>query len=124
MAGAVQLAQTGGRSRHFMECLSLLSEARTAPSFPGLHNELPFKSDFFDLVLCKGVIQHLGGNGSDQVALREFHRVLRPGGCLLILKNSSQGIGKGAKPADENLGCTVSIRCWARFGKWVFISLN
>ncbi len=86
--------------------------------------ELPFKSDFFDLVLCKGVIQHLRGNGSDQVALREFHRVLRPGGCLLLLKNSSQGIGKGAKPADENLGCTVSMRCGARFGKWVFISLN
>ncbi len=64
--------------------------------------ELPFKNDMFDLVVCKGVIQHLLGNESDNVALREFYRVLESGGCLLIVTHSSQGMRKGAKSGDEN----------------------
>ncbi|MER3446065.1 MAG: hypothetical protein C4291_04160 [Candidatus Dadabacteria bacterium] len=63
--------------------------------------ELSFKNGLFDLVVCKAVIQHLPRKGSDKTALREFYGVLKPGGCLLLLTNSSQGIGKGAKSVDE-----------------------
>jgi len=62
--------------------------------------ELPFKDDLFDLVVCKAVIQHLPGEGSDKVALKEFYRVLNPGGCLLLVTRSSQKTGEEEdKPA-------------------------
>jgi len=43
--------------------------------------QLPFHSNSFDLVLAADVIEHLD---SDLAALREFVRVLRPGGHLVL----------------------------------------
>jgi ubiquinone/menaquinone biosynthesis C-methylase UbiE len=50
--------------------------------------KLPFGDTSFDLIFCKAVIQHLPRNGDDRAALTEFHRVLKPGGCLFLMTNS------------------------------------
>jgi SAM-dependent methyltransferase len=44
--------------------------------------ELPFDSESFDLVFSHGVIHHLHDT---EGAVREFHRVLRPGGTALVM---------------------------------------
>ena len=43
---------------------------------------LPFPDDRFDLVFSHGVIHHLADTAG---ALREFHRVLKPGGIALVM---------------------------------------
>lgn len=44
---------------------------------------LPFADAAFDLITCMDVLYHLQVH-EDVAALREFHRVLRPGGYLLV----------------------------------------
>lgn len=51
---------------------------------------LPFASGVFDAVMSLDVIAHLT-RGEDVQAFREFHRVLRPGG-LLLLRTSALSI--------------------------------
>lgn len=60
---------------------------------------LPYDDASFDLVVCNDVIQHLV---DDREALREFWRVLRPGGCLNVRTNCKLGIGKDKAPASDN----------------------
>jgi SAM-dependent methyltransferase len=43
---------------------------------------LPFKADSFDLVLMRFVAEHIADPG---MAFREIHRILKPGGWVLIL---------------------------------------
>jgi len=45
---------------------------------------LPFADDSFDLVFCCEVLHH-NNRRSMFEALREIHRVLRPGGSLLVM---------------------------------------
>ena len=52
---------------------------------------LPFADGSFDVVVCADVIQHLPRDGSDGVAVREFHRMLRPGGALFLRTNVRPG---------------------------------
>lgn len=47
----------------------------------GSATELPFRAESFQTVLCNSVIEHIPGQDA---ALRECHRVLRPGGRLLL----------------------------------------
>lgn len=42
---------------------------------------LPFRDDSFDAVLCCHVLEHIP---DDQAAMREFFRVIRPGGWALL----------------------------------------
>lgn len=44
-------------------------------------NELPFHTDFFDLILCNQVLEHIE---KPDTLLLEFLRVLKPGGRVLI----------------------------------------
>jgi len=50
--------------------------------------DLPFADSSFDLVITLDVLQHLPLDGGDLRALPEMHRVLRPGGILLVRTNS------------------------------------
>lgn len=61
--------------------------------------DLPFPGDAFDVIICADVIQHLPRNGSDGTALREFHRVLRPGGGLFLRTNVRLGRPEEAPPS-------------------------
>jgi SAM-dependent methyltransferase len=42
---------------------------------------LPFREETFDLVLCSHVLEHVP---DDRAAMRELHRVVRPGGTVVI----------------------------------------
>lgn len=48
----------------------------------GSVTDLPFADESFDLVVSHGVIHHVQRTDA---ALREFHRVLRPGGTALVM---------------------------------------
>jgi ubiquinone/menaquinone biosynthesis C-methylase UbiE len=45
---------------------------------------LPLENETADRVLCSEVIQHVPGNEGRRQALKELHRILRPGGILVI----------------------------------------
>jgi SAM-dependent methyltransferase len=49
--------------------------------------EIPLPSASADLVITLDVLQHLPLDGGDGIALREMHRVLKPGGVLFIRTN-------------------------------------
>lgn len=44
---------------------------------------LPYHSEQFNLIICTDVLYH-EGISDDQLALREFYRVLKPGGTLIL----------------------------------------
>jgi ubiquinone/menaquinone biosynthesis C-methylase UbiE len=46
--------------------------------------ELPFPDTTFDLVTSFDVLVQLPGQSSDEIAMREMHRVLRPGGVAFV----------------------------------------
>jgi ubiquinone/menaquinone biosynthesis C-methylase UbiE len=64
--------------------------------------ELPFRDRCFDLVLCNDVLQHLPTDGGDVAALKEIHRVLRPGGLALLRTNSRLGLPGGGDQMDPD----------------------
>jgi len=64
--------------------------------------ELPFRDGCFDLVLCNDVLQHLPTDGGDVAALKDIHRVLRPGGLTLLRTNSRLGLPGGVDQMDAD----------------------
>ncbi len=62
----------------------------------GSVTDLPFPNEFFDLVVCMDVLQHLPRDGADRLALQEFQRVVKPGGLIYLRTNDiRQGPGTG-----------------------------
>lgn len=57
-------------------------EERDATFVQASATELPFPDDTFDLVWSHGVIHHVDDTAA---AVREFHRVLRPGGHAIVM---------------------------------------
>jgi 2-polyprenyl-3-methyl-5-hydroxy-6-metoxy-1,4-benzoquinol methylase len=53
--------------------------------------DLPFESGSFDLIICIDTIQHLFPENADNIAIREFARLLSPGGILYLRTNSALG---------------------------------
>ena len=49
---------------------------------------IPVRSNSADLVISLDTLQHLPLDGGDAIAIREFFRVLRPGGALLLRTNA------------------------------------
>jgi SAM-dependent methyltransferase len=53
--------------------------------------QVPFPTASFDLIICIDTIQHLTPTGADLVAIKEFARLLRPGGLVYLRTNSARG---------------------------------
>ncbi len=62
---------------------------------------LPFADSIFDLVTSFDVLVQLPGAGSDERAMREMHRVLRPGGVAFVRVAAYEWMRSGH---DEALG--------------------
>ena len=45
-------------------------------------SQLPFGPEHFDMIICRSVVEHLE---SPERVFREFHRVLRPGGKVIVV---------------------------------------
>lgn len=63
--------------------------------------ELPYGDSLFNLVTCFDVIQHLPRPEGDAKALREFRRVMKPGGLLLIRTNARRAVDEGEGNEDD-----------------------
>ena len=57
-----------------------------------LQEPLPFPDDYFDFVMCNGVIQHIPPQATMDVTLREFIRILRPNGVLQLMFKNGHGV--------------------------------
>ena len=68
------------------EGLLHLARARSnsVPFYTGSALAIPFPDAHFDFVYMIGVMHHLPGNVAQDSAMREIHRVLKPGGKFLI----------------------------------------
>lgn len=60
------------------------------------NSPLPFKKDFFDLVTCLDVLEHIE---KDFLVLKDFRRILKPEGSLIIFV-----------PANQNLWGELDLR--------------
>jgi len=70
---------------------------------------LPFPDATYDLVTCMDVLYHLQVH-EDTTALAEFHRVLRPGGWLLVEHGWEQGEATRAQFAAAGFGAIETAR--------------
>ncbi|MBD3388955.1 MAG: methyltransferase domain-containing protein [Candidatus Altiarchaeales archaeon] len=59
--------------------------------------ETPFKSSCFDCVTCIGVLQNFTGSIED--ALREIHRILKPGGQTVLI--AMDGLYEGLEDKEK-----------------------
>jgi ubiquinone/menaquinone biosynthesis C-methylase UbiE len=58
----------------------------------GVATELPFPDESFDLVICIEVLRYLDRSDIRQ-ALRQIHRVLRPGGTMFLTMSAGTILG-------------------------------
>ena len=73
---------------------------------------LPFPDGSFDAVICSDVIEHVGDENKAPL-LREIHRVLEPGGTL-VLTAPHAGILSWADPMDLKRKAAGLYRLYAR----------
>lgn len=66
------------------DALAFCRKNRHESLFLGSATDLPFHSSSFDVVTCLDVLVQLPSEGDDRLALREIHRVLKPGGQALV----------------------------------------
>jgi O-antigen biosynthesis protein len=71
---------------------------------------LPYGSDSVDVLLCSHVLEHVP---DDRRALRELHRVLKPGGWGIVMVP----IARSAVTIDEEPGHLSEAERWRRFGQ-------
>jgi ubiquinone/menaquinone biosynthesis C-methylase UbiE len=105
---AVPLARAGYDLVGLDASRTLLAAARRAlrggrwPRFVcGSYARLPFEPRSFDAVMCLGTALGYMGEGGDHAALREFRRVLVPGGRLVIETLHYREIGTGLREQEE-----------------------
>jgi SAM-dependent methyltransferase len=105
---ALPLATAGYRVVALDSSRPLLAAARRAtaggprPHFVrGSYTTLPFQDGVFDAVLCLGTALGYLGEEGDRAALREFRRVLAPGGRLVIETLHRDEIGARLREHEE-----------------------
>jgi SAM-dependent methyltransferase len=122
---AVPLARAGNRVVGLDSSGVLLAAARWAardapsPHFvSGSYARLPFEPAAFDAVLCLGTALGYLGDEGDRAALREFRRVLAPGGRLVIETLHRGEIGARLSEYEERpLACGGTLRFERRFDR-------
>ena len=71
---------------------------------------LPYQDGFFDIVISWGAVYYHGSRSTVAAAIEEFHRVLRPGGVLLMsvihpnsfmVRRLSKELGDGVHEIDR-----------------------
>jgi SAM-dependent methyltransferase/RimJ/RimL family protein N-acetyltransferase len=77
-----------------------------APSIAADVRSLPFGSGSFDLVLSPSTLDHFHDPRDLGRSLREMHRVLRPGGRLIVTLDNRQNISDWLLRALSRLGLT------------------
>jgi SAM-dependent methyltransferase len=120
---AVPLAGAGYRPIGFDRSAPLLAAGRrSAGSAPwpvfirGCYSNLPFGAERFEAVLSLGTALGYLGDDGDQRALCEFHRVLVPGGRLLIETLHREQLESGvAVHEDRELPGGATLRYHRRF---------
>ena len=70
-------------------------------SVADLRLPLEFPDEDFDFIICNAVIQHIRPEDVFEVTLREFARVLRPGGVLQLMFKNGDGVITIYDPAYE-----------------------
>lgn len=86
----------------------------------GAAERLPFDSNFFDHVICLSVLSLLATKPRIQQLVQEFHRVLKPGGSMIIDINgpeaefASKGRFVGEDTFEYHLrpGQAEALRCY------------
>jgi SAM-dependent methyltransferase len=122
---AVQLAAAGYRVVGVDTSGVLLAAARRAsrdvprPRFVrASYTALPFEPGSFDAVLCLGTALGYLGDDGDHAALREFGRVLAPGGRLVIETLHRAEIGARLGEHEERrLACGDTLRVERHFDR-------
>jgi len=98
--GTEILAAAGARRAVGMDIAQEALDAARAGSRAKLElalgnlEDLPFEDDSFDLAVCFEAIEHIEGQ---QTAIAELHRVLRPGG-VLVLSSPNRGVYPPGNP--------------------------
>jgi SAM-dependent methyltransferase len=122
---SLPLARAGFRVVGLDSSRVLLAAARRAargaqwPRFVrGSYAALPFESAAFDAVLWLGTALGYLGDGGDRMALREFRRVLRPGGRLVVetLHRDELGVRLG-EHEERPLPSGATLRLDRRFDR-------
>jgi len=52
--------------------------------------KMPFKNDFFDFIVCVGMIEHIIGRDKRQKIMNEFFRILKPGGFIFLITHPNK----------------------------------
>lgn len=89
-------------------------------SVADLRKPLPYKSDFFDLILCNAVIQHLSPQDVEDTTIPEFARVLAPGGILQLMFKVGSGI---AAVSDRAFGTDGVARLFQLYDERRLLSI-
>ena len=74
---------------------------------------LPFKNNFFENIICISVLSLVGGKSSIKNLIKEFLRILKPGGLMLIDINGKKG--DFAKDKTKKITCIQSKKEFSKF---------
>jgi SAM-dependent methyltransferase len=121
-----------GRGHDVLACDLALSTARGASRKPAPVaaavadvRHLPFSAGSFDAVFSDSTLDHFESEGAIRRSLEELHRVLRPGGTLLLtmdnpvnplvwLRNLSPDFWMRIGIVPYAVGATCSLKCLTR----------
>jgi len=80
---------------------------------------MPFDNEQFDVVLLIEVVEHLRSDILD-ATLREIHRVMRPGGVLLITTPNNEDLSRSMKFCPD---CGAIFHEWQHVRAWDVVGL-